>query len=127
MPQCMSGNALTFQRAMDILLANLQYESVIVYLDDLIVFEKDYDQHLSRLEEVLKRLKDTNLRLSLKKCHFLKSQVQYFGHTITQSEIKPDPSKVRAITAYPTSTNVKTIRSFLGLAAFYRRFIKKFH
>ena len=70
MPQGMSGSASTFQRAMDILLANLQYESVIVYLDDVIVFATDYDQHLSRLEEVLKRLRDANLRLSPKKCHF---------------------------------------------------------
>ena len=101
MPQGLQNSAPTFQRAMECMLTGLQYESVIVYLDDLIVFGSSIDEHNSRLEGVLKRLEKANLKLAPKKCHFLKSKVRYLGHVVSRDGIKPDPEKVRAICDYP--------------------------
>jgi hypothetical protein len=97
MPQGLSNSSSTFQRVMDCIMAGLQYECLIVYLDDLIVFGKTYDEHLGRLEEVMDRLKKANMKLSPKKCHFMKTKVSYLGHVVSQGSIQPHPDKVKAI------------------------------
>ena len=94
-------------------MAGLQYETLIVYLDDIIVFGTDYNEYLQRLEEVLKRLQNVNLKLSPYKCHFMKTRVTYLGHIVSQGEIKPDPAKVKAIAEYPQPRDVKELRSFI--------------
>jgi hypothetical protein len=109
MPQGLCNSSATFQRVMDCLMANLQYETMIVYLDDLIIFGRNYDEHFKRLTEVLRRLKNANLKLSSKKCHFLKTRVAYLGHVVSQGSIRPDPAKVKAISEYPRPTNIKEI------------------
>ena len=126
MPQGLQNSAPTFQRAMECMLTGLQYESVIVYLDDLIVFGSSIDEHNGRLEEVLKRLEKANLKLAPKKCHFLKAKVQYLGHIVSRDGIKPDPEKVRAICDYPRPANTTELKSFNGLTSYYRKFIRNF-
>ena len=115
MPQGLSGSVATFQGLVGYVMAGLQYEILIVYSDDIIVFGKDYNEHLQRLE-VLKRLRNANLKLSPNKCHFMKTKVTYLGHIVSRAEIKPDQAKVKAIAEYPQPKDVKELRSFISLA-----------
>ena len=74
------------------------------------------------MEEVFRRLRDANVKLNPKKCSFVKQRVEYLGHVVTPEGISPNPDKVRVVQEYPTPTNLKELRSFLGLANYYRRF-----
>ena len=126
LPMGLSNAPGTFQRVMDLLMTGLSWESVLVYLDDLIIFAKDYDEHYRRLEQVLKRLKDANLKLSPKKCHFLKARILYLGHVIENGKIFPDPEKTRLIDTYPVPKNLKDVRAYVSLLSYYRKYIKNF-
>ncbi|XP_046399957.1 uncharacterized protein LOC124166472 [Ischnura elegans] len=116
----------TFQRLMDTVLAGLKGERCMVYLDDIIVFGCTIEEHLERLTEVLERLRGAGLKVNPHKCQFLKSSVEYLGHIITDKGVQPDPRKIIAIKEYPLPHNIKTLRGFLGLVGYYRRFIPDF-
>ena len=126
MPMGLCSAPGTFQRLMDTLMTGLTWKSVLVYLDDLIIFGRDYEEHYARLEEVLQRIRQANLKLSPKKCHLLKHRILYLGHSIENGKISPDPEKTRLVDTYPVPRNVKDIRSFVSLASYYRRFVKNF-
>ena len=81
---------------------------------------------MTHLEEVFRRLRDANVKLNLEKCSFVKQQIVYLGHDLTPEGIFPDPSKVEVVKNFPTPASLKELRSFLGLANYYRRFIKGF-
>ena len=74
----------------------------------------------------MERLKQANLQLNINKCEFLKSHVCYLGHILSKDGISPDPKKIEAVKCFPQLSTVKTVRQFLGLAGYYRRFIKHF-
>lgn len=116
----------TFQRLMDSILAGLQFEVCLIYLDDLIVFSKTFEEHLQRLRLVLQKLKENNLRLKSSKCSFLKNELEYLGHTVSAQGVKPQDEKIRAVAEYPTPKTVRDVRSFLGFVGFYRKFIPQF-
>ena len=126
MPQGLCGLAATFQRLIDYVMTGLQYETLIVYLEDIIEFGKYYNEHLQRLEEVLKRLQNANLKLSPNKCHFMKTKVTYLVHIVSRGEIKPDQAIIKAIAEYPQPNDVTELGSFIGLASYYRRFLRHF-
>jgi len=114
----------TFQRLMSVILSGLQWTKCPVYLDDVIVFGRDFDEHLSRLEEVFYCLKKAGLKLRLSKCKFLMQKISYLGHEISAKGINPDAEKVRSIENFPTPTDIDKLRSFLGLVGYYRRFVE---
>ena len=124
MPMGLSNFPGTFQIVMDLLMAGLSCESVLVYLDDLIIFAKDYDEHYRWLEQVLKRLKDANLKLSPKKFHFLKARILYLGHVIENGKIFPDPEKTRLIDTCTVPKNLKNGWVCVSLLSYYRKYIK---
>nr|GEU64179.1 reverse transcriptase domain-containing protein [Tanacetum cinerariifolium] len=97
-----------------------------VFMDDFSVFENSFQSCLSHLERMLKRYEDTNLCLNWEKCHFMVKEGIVLGHKISKQRIKVDKAKVDVISKLPHPTNVKGIRSFLGHASFYHRFIKDF-
>lgn len=95
----------TFQRLMDTILRNLTWKHCLVYLDDVIIFSPDFKTHLERLDQVLSRFKDANLKLKPSKCKFGMEEVTYLGFLISKEGLKPDPSKIKAISEYETPKN----------------------
>ena len=126
MPFGLSNAPSTFQRLMDNVLRNLTWKYCLVYLDDVIIFSKDFDSHLIRLEEILIRFKEANLKLKPSKCKFLMEKVNYLGFLITREGVKPDPAKIRAIVDIEKLSNRDEVKRFLGMMSYYRRFIRGF-
>ena len=116
----------TFQRLMDDLLKNLTWVACLVYLDDVIVFAKDFETHIERLDQVLTRFEEANLKLKPSKCKFAMEEVSYLGFKITKDGLKPDPSKTEAIVNLPAPQNKGDVLRFLGMIGYYRRFISNF-
>jgi transposase InsO family protein len=116
----------TYQRAMEQCLGDLNYNICLVYLDDVIIFSKTYEEHLQRLEAVFKKLREYGLKLSPKKCQFFKEKVKYIGHIVSENGIEPDPDKIKKIVDWERPTDVSKVRQFLGFAGYYRKFVKDF-
>lgn len=93
-----------------------------VYLDDVIIFSRTPEEHIAHIQAVMDRLRMHNLRLKKSKCSFFSEQILYLGYIINKDGIKPDPEKVTALQKLPDPKNVKEVRSFLGMAGYYRRF-----
>ena len=94
-----------FQRLMDLVLCGLTYETCLVYLDDIIVFSKDFDTHLHRLREIFDRLRGANLKLHGKKCSFFRQRVDFLGHVRTKAGIEVQPEKIEVVQNWPTPQN----------------------
>ena len=99
---------------------------VIVFIDDILVYSKTEEEHVEHLRTVLQILRDGKLYAKLSKCEFWKSEVKFLGHVVSKQGIAVDPAKVEAVMNWERPTSVTEIRSFLGLAGYYRRFIKGF-
>ena len=126
MPFGLANSPACFMRLMTRVLQGLMWETCLVYLDDIIVFSSNFNEHITRLREVFQRFRNANLSLKPKKCSFLKSETKFLGHIINSEGIKPLPEKIEKIKNYPRPKNVKDVQSFLGLVGYYRKFIKNF-
>lgn len=82
---------------MERIFGDQSFTSLLLYLDDIVIFSSSFQQHLHRLELVLSRLKEHNLKLKLSKCHFFKEEVQYLGHVISAQGVATDPSKIQTV------------------------------
>ena len=116
----------TFQRLMERVLAGLHWISCLVYLDDIIIFSQSIDDHLQKLREVFVRLQGAGLKIKPIKCFLLQRSVHYLGHVVSSKGVETDPKKVSCVKEWPTPKDIKELRQFLGLASYYRRFIKSF-
>nr|KYP60589.1 Retrovirus-related Pol polyprotein from transposon gypsy [Cajanus cajan]KYP60590.1 Retrovirus-related Pol polyprotein from transposon gypsy [Cajanus cajan] len=99
---------------------------VVVYFDDILVFSKSLDEHLGHLRGVLIILRDNHLYANLEKCTFCKENVNFLGFIVGKEGVQVDPEKIKAIQDWPIPKSVGDVRSFHGLASFYRRFVKDF-
>ena len=117
----------TFSRLMDRVLAGLHWETCLFYLDDIIVFAATWEEHLARLRQVFERLRHAQLKLGSREMYIcLLREVSYLGHRVTSEGLLPDPTLLMAIRGIGTPKNATEVRSFLGLAGYYRRYVKNF-
>ena len=126
MPFGLANAPATFERLMEKVLSGLQWEILLVYLDDVIVFGKTVEDELERLRKVFVRLRSAGLKLKPSKCNLFQKSVTYLGHIVSAEGVATDPAKVEAVADWPVPTCTKEVRSFLGLASYYRRFIRGF-
>jgi hypothetical protein len=99
---------------------------VVVFIDGILIFSKNEEEHDKHLRMVLKKLRENQLYAKLNKCEFWLMEVSFLGHVISAGGISVDPSKVKDVLRWNTPQNVLEVRSFLGLATYYRRFIEGF-
>ena len=115
-----------FQRLMARVLHGLEWKVCLIYIDDIIIFSRTFEEHLSRLSLVFDRLRQANLKLKPSKCHFAQTSVTFLGFVVSSEGILPDPDKILAVKSFPVPKSVKDVRSFLGLCNYYRRFVEGF-
>ena len=126
MPFGLKNAPASFQRLMDDLLRGLQGIILFVYLDDIVIYSNTLQEHEKKINLLFSRLRKAGLKLQIDKCEFLKTEVNYLGHVLSEKGLSPDPKKIEAVRKFPQPKNVKNVRQFLGLAGYYRRFIKDF-
>jgi len=125
-PQGLSASPSCFQRCIELVLRGLQYNSLVIYLDDLLVYGKSYTETIDRLDTVFQRLSEAGMKLAPDKTSLFQHSVTFLGSVMSQDGIQPDPAKLAKISNWPTPTSKRDIRSFLGLCAYYKRFIKSY-
>lgn len=132
MPQGLCNSPASFMRMMIGIFVDMNFSKLLCYLDDLLIFAPSEDEALSRLQTVFQRLREYNLKLAPKKCHFLIDKVGFLGHIIDGSGVAVDPSKVEVIANMKisdlmeddnTTPLVPRIKSFLGMVFYYQHFI----
>ena len=126
MPFGLTCAPVTFQRLMETVMAGLQWEICLIYLDDVIVVGKTFEHMTETLLKVLDRIVSANLKLKPKKCHLFSRKALYLGHVITEEGISTDSEKVAAVQNWTEPCDISEVRSFLCICGYYRRFIEKF-
>ena len=126
LPYGLTNAPASFERLMMKIFGDLNLQSLLVFLDDILTYAPDVDQMLDRIEVVLRRFQEANLKIKPSKCHFFKETVIYLGHKISAEGIGMDPDKISAISEWPVPVTISALKSFLGFASFYRRHMKNF-
>ena len=126
MPFGLTNAPAAFMDLMNRVFADFSDKFVIVFIDDILIYSKSTEEHAQHLELVLRRLQDKQLYAKFKKCEFWLDKVIFLGHVVAKEGITVDPAKIEAVLQWSQPKNVSEIRSFLGLAGYYRRFIEGF-
>ena len=126
MPFGLCNAPATFQRLMEMCMGDMNLRDCFIYLDDVVIFSATFEEHLERLQAVFSRLQEHNFKLKPSKCEFLKSEITYLGHIVSQEGIRTDPEKTEAVKSWPIPKTVKDVRAFLGFTGYYRRFIRNY-
>jgi hypothetical protein len=116
----------TFMRLMNHVLRHFIGKFVVAYFDDILIYSRNESEHIDHIRQVLHVLRDAKLYGNLDKCTFCKDKVIFLGYVVSAYAVEVDESKIATIKNWPTPLNVSQVRSFHGLAGFYRRFVKDF-
>lgn len=123
MPMGLTPAPHTWQKAINTIFMDMLGPNIHIYLDDLLISLDTMEKHKELLKKVFERLRQHNLQLKIEKTAFFRDKVEYLGHMISRSGIKPNNKKVECIKLYPKPTNVTEIQRFLGMCNYYRRYI----
>ena len=126
MPMGLSNSPATFQRMMESVLTGMLHQFVLCYIDDVCVHSDNFDEHLAHLRRVFERFRQHHLALKPSKCHFGFSELKFLGWMASGSGIRPNPEKIEAILKFGTPTTIRELRSFLGMASWFRDSVKNF-
>ena len=126
LPFSLTNAPATFMCLMNSVLHLYLDKFVIEFIDDILVYSKNEEEHAEHLTTVLRLLRENQLYTKLDKCSFFQTEVHYLGHVVCRDGIVVDPENIRAIMAWTSPRNVDEVRYFMGLAGYYRRFIKNF-
>jgi hypothetical protein len=124
LPFGLTNAPATFMRLMNDIMRPLLDKCVVVFLDDILVFSRSQEEHQEHLRQVLGILREHKLYARMSKCEFGKRSVEFLGHIVSAEGIHTEPSKIEKVKDWPTPTSIKELHSFLGMASYYRRFIK---
>ena len=123
MPFGLCNAPATFERLMETVLSGLHWQKCLIYLDDIIIYGKTFNEMISNLDTVLQRFEKAGLKLKPQKCQLFQKEVEFLGHVINEHGVNTDAKKIECIADWPIPTSVKEVRSFLCLCSYYRRFI----
>lgn len=126
MPFGICNAPATLMRVMNNVLRSFLVEFLIVYLDDILIFNKSREEHVKHVRKVLDALKKEQLFMKMFKCEFGKTSLMYLGHIVGGGELKIDPSKVSVTVNCPIPKSITKVRSFLGATQYWRKFISNF-
>ena len=126
LPMGLKISPSSFSRLMTVAMSGLNLERCLVYLDDIIVFGKTFDEHNKNLISIFQRLRDVNLKLNPSKCNFLKQELLYLGHYISKEGVLPDPSKIEIIKNWKSPVTPDEVKRFVAFANYYRKHIRDF-
>ena len=126
MPFGLCNAPSTFQILLDLVLASVKWKHTLIYIDDIIIYSKTFDQHLRNIKDIITRLEAAGFRAKLFKCNFAVKQVSYLGHSVTELNIRQNPQHIEKIKKFPRPANTEQLHMFVGLTSFFRRFVKHF-
>ncbi|CAK1578755.1 unnamed protein product [Parnassius mnemosyne] len=126
MPFGLANAPAVFQRMMNRVVSPTRAEGATAYIDDVLIYGRDVEECLMRLENVLQLLEGANLTLNLAKCEFLMDKIDYLGYEISAAGVRPGNKKIRCVLDFPCPIDQHTVRQFLGLVGYFRKFIRNF-
>ena len=126
MPFGLTNAPAAFMKIMNGIFQDFLDEFVIIFIDDILVYSRNKEDHERHLRAVLERLREQKLFAKLSKCSFWQRSIGFLGHTVSDQGVSVDPEKIQAIQAWPQPKNATEVRSFLGLTGYYRKFVKGF-
>ena len=126
MPMGLKNSSATFQRLMELAFRGMHWTKVCFFIDDVIIFGKNFQEKMANLREAFDRLRDAGLKVRPDKCQIFCKEVTFLGHTVSHEGVKPDRSNIEKVEKWPRPKDVTSLRGFLGLTGFYRRFVQDY-